>query len=194
MTALDVLHRFADLRPGQEWAAVEALSWDLREEGFGELELQEAADESGQGAASFTQALVEDGQEVALAYFERDDEGLLVRAGLAWQQADGLDEGEVAGAAHRLHEAVCDVLGAPHAWLDRTVAWLEEGAPADEVIFSACWSEGAPAAQRPGAVDTVAAYRAAVRAAGAPVATLNVTVSGGRRSGRSLQALLTVQG
>lgn len=151
------------------WAEV------LRQAGFGSPVSEQ--DSSGpEGTGWYTQSLKCDGQEVALACFECEGVGIVRGASLCWQLAGGLGEVALSSALARIRDGFVKMLGHPYVWLDQIRLWLDSGLPDGEVVFSACWGQGAGWSPV-GAVESATTYREALRRGPLRVATLHVTAS-----------------
>lgn len=147
----------------------------FRQAGFGSP-VSEQDSPGPDGAGWYTQSLQCDGQEVALACFECDGEGMVRVASLCWQLADGLGEAALSSEMARIRDGFVKMLGHPYVWLDQSRLWLDSGLPDGEVVFSACWGQGAGWSPV-GAVESATTYREALRRGPLRVATLHVTAS-----------------
>lgn len=172
-----LLKRILALKAPVRWASAIALTEDLGATGFGP-----ASSEMGQGpeqAMAVTQALSRQGTEVAIAYFARNEEGLMAESSLAWIAASPTSPEDFSThvAAVRAMLEGPSVLGAATISLDQAQAWIGVGAPDNEVILSLAWAQ-LPAETPPATpASDVEGYRNLLRSLPGRVVTASITAS-----------------
>lgn len=156
------LRQFLAVCPGVPWEQATGLMQALQDIGF-EVPQSEATDDppEAEEAAEFTQALGRNGDDTVLAYFARDQLGLVAATSLTWLIGRNLSASETEMAVKNNLTDLSDTLGPVHAVLDQSALWVgEDGAgAADELAVSACWSR--EPANAVGAVTHVRDYQAA---------------------------------